>query len=221
MGTARPCVLVVEDDDDVRDSVAEAVGLAGYEVVTARHGGEALAILQDASRRPAVMLLDLMMPVVDGWGVLARLAQGRVDVPVVVMTACRDPRLPASVPVLPKPFGADAVLAAIAARCADRAPKIELSLYVADGCPASERAIETLAGVLDGYRPEAIKLVVHNVARIDPAQLAADGVVVAPTLLMHRPLRLRFAGSFADRRWLRTVLGIVEVERRERPWRVR
>jgi CheY-like chemotaxis protein len=62
-------VLVVDDDPDIRAFVSEFLTEEGYEVRAAANGRDALAIL--ASWRPAVILLDLMMPVMDGWTFLA------------------------------------------------------------------------------------------------------------------------------------------------------
>jgi CheY-like chemotaxis protein len=80
----------VEDDPDVRDSLALVLRQRGHEVVEASHGREALALLA-ASPPPTVILLDLMMPVMNGWQFLATLRE-RPDasVPIIVMTAQPD-----------------------------------------------------------------------------------------------------------------------------------
>ena len=62
-----PTVLLVEDDVDVREAVADTLEEAGYHVIVARHGLEALGLLRAGSPRPCLILLDLMMPVMDGW----------------------------------------------------------------------------------------------------------------------------------------------------------
>jgi CheY-like chemotaxis protein len=59
-----PTVLVVEDDDDFRELERTMLQASGYDVITAANGVEALAILQ--TRHPCVILLDLMMPIMDG-----------------------------------------------------------------------------------------------------------------------------------------------------------
>jgi CheY-like chemotaxis protein len=64
---ATPIVLLVEDDMDVREAVADTLEEVGYRVLTARHGLEALGMLRDGGPRPCLILLDLMMPVMDGW----------------------------------------------------------------------------------------------------------------------------------------------------------
>ena len=59
-------VLVVDDDPTMRDFLTQALGYDGFDVRTAADGWEVLGIL--AAWRPLVILLDLMMPVLDGWG---------------------------------------------------------------------------------------------------------------------------------------------------------
>ena len=59
-----PTVLVVEDDYDFRELERTMLQASGYDVITARNGAEALSILE--TQRPCVILLDLMMPIMDG-----------------------------------------------------------------------------------------------------------------------------------------------------------
>jgi CheY-like chemotaxis protein len=59
-------VLIIEDDDDVRTSLAEVLRSQGFDTAEARHGREALERLRDGMV-PGLILLDLMMPVMDGW----------------------------------------------------------------------------------------------------------------------------------------------------------
>jgi CheY-like chemotaxis protein len=80
-------LLVVDDDEDVRILVSRIFRDVGFEVDTAENGAEAIAMV--AGGRYDLMLLDLMMPQVDGWGVLARL-QGLKDAPTVVVLTARD-----------------------------------------------------------------------------------------------------------------------------------
>ena len=81
-------VLVVEDDPDVADMLSELLGLEGYRVMQAREGREALALLRGGAT-PDVILLDLMMPEMNGWQFRqAQLADARfAKVPVVVLSA--------------------------------------------------------------------------------------------------------------------------------------
>lgn len=80
-------VLVVEDDPDVQNIERQVLGFAGYDVLVANNGKEALDQLRDSS--PSVILLDLMMPVMDGLTFLTerrRLGLAE-DVPVVCVSA--------------------------------------------------------------------------------------------------------------------------------------
>ena len=87
-------VLVVDDDDAIREVVQAILETEGFHVSTAANGREALD--QIARSAPALVLLDLQMPVIDGWQVQARLRTERPEVPVVVMTAGRHARLEAA-----------------------------------------------------------------------------------------------------------------------------
>jgi CheY-like chemotaxis protein len=93
MKSARS-VLVVDDDEDVRRSVADALEDEGYRVATAPNGGDALRLLKDESVRPDLILLDMMMPGMDGWAF--REEQRRdpeiASIPIVVFTAHGVPR---------------------------------------------------------------------------------------------------------------------------------
>jgi DNA-binding response OmpR family regulator len=82
---ARPVVLLVEDDAAIRRTVASGLELEGFAVVSASGGRPALEAV--ASVRPAVMLLDLTMPDLDGLEVLRRLRAAGDDLPVCVLSA--------------------------------------------------------------------------------------------------------------------------------------
>ena len=86
-----PCVLIVEDDDDVREFMQLLVSTAGYETMTARDGQDALVKMRQ--KRPCLVLLDLQMPRMDGWEFRARQLQdlSLSDIPVVCVTAFFDP----------------------------------------------------------------------------------------------------------------------------------
>ena len=87
-GHHRPCVLIVEDDDDVREFMQLLVSTAGYETMTAQD-----ALVKMRQRRPCLVLLDLQMPRMDGWEFRARQMQdlSLSDIPVVCVTAFFDP----------------------------------------------------------------------------------------------------------------------------------
>jgi len=86
-------ILVVEDDKNLRDSLSDALSLEGYEVVCAEHGEAALQYLRKGAR-PCLILLDLMMPVMDGWAFrAAQLADPALaEIPVVILSAANDVR---------------------------------------------------------------------------------------------------------------------------------
>jgi two-component system chemotaxis response regulator CheY len=106
-------VLVVEDDEDVREAVATILMDEGYLVVTASHGREALDVLTSGAR-PCLVLLDLMMPIMDGWQVLEEMQQhaAMATIPVIVLSASRDlgPPAPNVLRYLKKPIGLDVLL---------------------------------------------------------------------------------------------------------------
>lgn len=81
-------ILLVEDDAALREVLAEALELEAFRVECSAHGADALGKLR-AGLRPDVILLDLMMPVMDGWEFRdAQLADGELaGIPVVVVTA--------------------------------------------------------------------------------------------------------------------------------------
>ena len=86
--TAHCPVLIVEDDADLREMMAQLLELEGFKAETAANGRDALKYLE-AGERPDVILLDLMMPVMDGWEFRHRQIQNPsiADVPVVVLSA--------------------------------------------------------------------------------------------------------------------------------------
>jgi CheY-like chemotaxis protein len=81
-------ILLVEDDADTRDSMSVLLRLEGYHVVGAANGQEALEHLRDDCK-PCLILLDLAMPVLDGWGFRAQQQQDPscASIPVVVVSA--------------------------------------------------------------------------------------------------------------------------------------
>lgn len=84
-------VMVVDDEDDIRDTLALVLESEGYEVTTAANGRDALDRL-DGALAPDLVLLDLMMPVMNGWDFHARLRQhpSHASLPVIAVTAFDD-----------------------------------------------------------------------------------------------------------------------------------
>lgn len=85
-------VLIVEDNRESREAVAEFLSLMGHAVWCAADGSEAIRLVADSHIRPDLILLDLEMPVLDGWGFLAeRTAEPALaGVPVVIMSGFSD-----------------------------------------------------------------------------------------------------------------------------------
>jgi CheY-like chemotaxis protein len=86
----HPYVLVVDDDPAIRGLVGDALREEGYSVDLAAHGREALEAMR--ARRPQTVVLDLMMPVMDGFTFIEHCHKERlcVDVPIVVISAVQD-----------------------------------------------------------------------------------------------------------------------------------
>jgi len=82
---AEPLVLVVDDEASVRNALERALRLEGFAVATAAGGREALDAV--AQRPPAVIVLDVTMPDLDGVSVVRRLRAGGIDVPVCILSA--------------------------------------------------------------------------------------------------------------------------------------
>ncbi len=106
---------MVDDDADIRELLVSVLTDDGYEAAAARDGREALAMLE---RWPAdVVVLDLMMPVMDGWTFAERMRE-KWSIPIVVLSAATDllrhgGRLGAA-EIVPKPFDIETLLPRIA-----------------------------------------------------------------------------------------------------------
>ncbi len=81
-------VLAVDDEDAITDLVCDALSLAGYRTVRARHGMEALRILREYT--VDLVVLDVTMPTLDGFDVLERMRSGGDQTPVIIVTARED-----------------------------------------------------------------------------------------------------------------------------------
>ncbi|MEA2641308.1 MAG: hypothetical protein QOF51_2702 [Chloroflexota bacterium] len=114
-GTPRGEVLVVDDDPDIREAVGRALEAEGYAVATARNGAEALAIVE--RELPDLVLLDMRMPVMDGWAFARAVEERSLPLVICVMTAATDAQVRAreinAAYVLSKPFDLEELLAVV------------------------------------------------------------------------------------------------------------
>lgn len=117
MAHEAKAILIVEDNPDIRDTFRMLFELEGYAVCLAGNGEEALHVLDDEHLEPALILLDLSMPVMDGRQFLDVLkARGEDRIPIAVLSAQIDPgtarelKSRYGVRVLRKPAPVDALL---------------------------------------------------------------------------------------------------------------
>ena len=117
--TAKKLILVVDDDVDVRETLCEVLGDEGHEVACCANGREALKTLREHKDEVCLVLLDLMMPVMNGWDFRReQLADPAIaGVPVVVISAAPEGTEGLQAPVLSKPVTLDKVLQQVAAVC--------------------------------------------------------------------------------------------------------
>ena len=83
-------VLAVDDDPSILDLMTDILSGEGYRVLSATNGAEALRVLE--GDRPCVVLLDMRMPTMDGWGFAAGMRDRGLHYPVVVVTAAENAR---------------------------------------------------------------------------------------------------------------------------------
>jgi len=116
VGAARACVLVVDDEADTRETLRKAVEMVGCTALLAANGADALRLLRE--RKPCLMILDLLMPVMTGEELLDILREqsALAQLPVLISTSAPQ-RAPAGIPVLPKPIDLAAFWAWIRQNC--------------------------------------------------------------------------------------------------------
>jgi DNA-binding response OmpR family regulator len=129
-------VLVVDDEADIRELVRELLGRAGYDVVEAPNGSEALKVFY--AQQPDFVILDVQMPVLDGWETLTRIREVS-DVPVLMLTAraeeldkVRGLRAGAD-DYITKPFGRQELLARVSANLRRAGTRETVPELYADG----------------------------------------------------------------------------------------
>lgn len=113
-------ILIVEDDDAIRETLRLTLELEGYVVATASNGKEGLEVLSKMLN-PCLVLLDLMMPVMDGWEFVETLESNNTSptVPVVVVTAFAEKvrTMPRAKSVIKKPIDLEVLIETVKRYC--------------------------------------------------------------------------------------------------------
>jgi len=111
--SAVPCVLIIDDDEAIRDTLHDLLKLEGYSVLLAGDGESGVALL-DNHPEIEIVLLDLMLPTMHGEEAMKLIRERRSDLPIVIITANHAWRMPSGLlppgDVLMKPFEADRLL---------------------------------------------------------------------------------------------------------------
>lgn len=115
-------ILVVDDDRDIRDSLIEVLESHGYSAAGAANGLEALELMRTGAALPSVILLDLMMPMMDGWEFREAQLQNPAwtEIPVIVISAYGDVDAQArtlAVEYLRKPVAVRTLIEAVRRHC--------------------------------------------------------------------------------------------------------
>src|SRR5947209_3130315 len=108
-------ILIVDDDPAALELLGDILRAEGYEVAVAANGEQALHLLRK-SARPRLIILDLIMPIMDGWEFRRRqkLDKELTSIPVVIVTAIKNTASLDGAVVLTKPINVDALLATVA-----------------------------------------------------------------------------------------------------------
>ena len=120
MSDQKKSLLVVEDDPDIRETIKDIASLDGFQVLQASHGKEALEIIEQAEVLPGLILLDLMMPVMDGYRFLIEYEKSaKFGIPVVVVSAAKKENLSHVIEFIEKPANARQLLNIIKKYCGE------------------------------------------------------------------------------------------------------
>ncbi len=106
MEDVSPTIVVAEDDDELRELIADLLEDSGYDVIPAANGKQVTDYLAASETPPVAIVLDLLMPLVSGWEVLRQLRSHPcwTEIPVVAVTGLSRDRPTGVTAVLKKPF---------------------------------------------------------------------------------------------------------------------
>jgi CheY-like chemotaxis protein len=113
-------ILIVEDDDSIREAMTEMLEMEGYNTFAAVNGQDALALLKDNIPKPCLVLLDMMMPIMNGREFLDEMMKDAIlaPIPVLIVSANVEPsNTKGSIGFLKKPVDIDTVLAVVSRYC--------------------------------------------------------------------------------------------------------
>jgi CheY-like chemotaxis protein len=110
IGPEKQPILIIDDDKGAREALSEFLKICGYPVTCAENGQAALSAIQ--RRPPSLILLDLMMPIVDGRSFLTLAQRNRrlKNIPIIISTAYPELRTEGAAAVLTKPIRPDKLL---------------------------------------------------------------------------------------------------------------
>ena len=121
-------ILIVEDDEAIRESMREILEFEQYRVFTAANGQEAIDLLHNQVTHPCLILLDLMMPVMSGWEFLAAIKNEKFEtlatIPIVLVSASGDAANQArkeTAGFIKKPINLDTLLQMVQQHCGQQA----------------------------------------------------------------------------------------------------
>ncbi len=205
-------ILYVEDDDEIRDTMAMLLEHEGYHVTTMATAETALEAL--AGSRFDLLLTDYKLPAGNAvWLIAEGKARGCLrDTAVIVLSGADQLDGLDGYRILRKPIGQEALMAAFDAALGRREampavtphpnPELRLVLYVSGESQASRKAQRNLGLAVHDVPPDRIRIVVHDVTGPDRAwetPAEDDRIVVLPTLVRHAPLpKVWIAGDLAD-----------------------
>jgi two-component system, OmpR family, response regulator MprA len=178
----KPRLLIVDDDPDVRDSLRRALGYAGYTVATAANGVDALSCV---ARSPTdLIIMDLLMPMLDGFAACRALRDRGNDTPILVLTAkdAVDDRVEGleagADDYLVKPFALRELLARVRALLRRTQPPRELIGYADLTLDASTRTVTRDGTPISLTRIEfgLLELLIRNAEQVLSYDMIMDRV---------------------------------------------